>query len=91
VSVGANQSIPRRVGAEFPLRVILVLLFCASSVLPQNQSHASPKYDLQTESKTKGIVDEVKLFDLGIKKEFVELIVKSGEGKVVVYVGPKSF
>jgi hypothetical protein len=91
VSLSANRSVPRHIGAQFPLRIVLSLLFCVSSGFTQNSSHASPKYDLQTESKTKGIVDEVKLFDLGTRKDFVELIVKTGEDKIVVYVCPKSF
>jgi len=91
VSLGANRPIPRHADAQFPLRVILSVLLCVSSGFAQNPSHASPKYDLQTESKTKGIVDEVKLFDFGTRKDFVQLIVKSGEEKVVVYVCPKSF
>jgi len=91
VSIQANRLIPRHLGASFPLCVILSVLFCNFSALTQNPSHASPKYDLQTEGKTKGIVEEVKLFELGSRKDFVQLIVKSGEDKVVVYVCPKSF
>jgi hypothetical protein len=78
VSVDANHPISRPLGAQFPVRTILSLLLCASSGLTQNRSHASPKYDLQTEGKTKGIADEVKLFDLGTRKNFVELMVKRG-------------
>ncbi len=91
MSLDAYRPIPRPVGALFPLCAILCLLLCVSSAFTQTPSHAAPKYDLQSESKTKGIVDEVKLFDLGTRKDFVELIVKSGEDKVVVYVCPKPF
>lgn len=50
-----------------------------------------PKYDLLTEAKTKGIVEETRLFTLGSRKDFVELIIKSGDDKVSVYLCPKSF
>jgi hypothetical protein len=49
-----------------------------------------PKYDLHSEIKSKGVVDEVKLLPMG-KKDMVELIVKSGDDKVSVYVCPKAF
>jgi len=91
VSLGANRPIPRHVGAQFLLHIVLSLPICVSSGLAQNPSHPLPKYDIQTETKTKGIVDEVKVFDLGTRKDFVQLIVKSGEDKVVVFVCPKSF
>jgi hypothetical protein len=91
VSLGAKRLIPRHEGAQFSLWTVLFLLLCISSGLTQSPPHASPKYDLQTESKTKGIIDEVKLFDLASRKDFVQLIVKNGEDKVVVYVCPKSF
>ena len=50
-----------------------------------------PRYDLQTEAKTKGIVEETKLFTWGSRKDFVELILKSGDDTVSVYLCPKSF
>ena len=50
-----------------------------------------PKYDLTTELKTKGIVDEVKLLSLGTRKDFTELILKSGSDTVHIYLCPKPF
>jgi len=58
---------------------------------PQPAEGSLPRYDLQTEAKTKGIVDETRLFTLGSRKDFVELIIKSGDDKVSVYLCPKSF
>lgn len=49
------------------------------------------KYDLQAETKVNGDIEEVKLFALGTRKDFVELVVKSGETKLEVYVCPKPF
>jgi hypothetical protein len=48
-----------------------------------------PKYDLNTEIKTKGTVDEVKLPPKG--NEIVHLLVKNGEDTVDLYLCPKSF
>jgi len=56
-----------------------------------------PKYDLQTEMKTKGVVDEVNLLTVGSRKDFVELIIigkssgKSDEDKMHIYLCPKPF
>ena len=50
-----------------------------------------PKYDLHTETKTKGVVEEVKLLPLGTRKDFTELIIQSGDDKVHIYVCPKPF
>jgi hypothetical protein len=53
--------------------------------------HGAPKYDQKTETKTQGVVDDIKLLALGSRKDFVELIVKNGDDKVPVYVCPKPF
>ena len=57
----------------------------------QQDEGGVPKYDLHTETKTKGVVDEVKLFPLGTRKDFTELIIKSGDDKIHIYVCPKAF
>jgi hypothetical protein len=50
-----------------------------------------PKYDLHTETKMKGTVDEVKLPAKGNEKEVVHLLLKNGEDVVDLYFCPKSF
>jgi hypothetical protein len=94
MSAGAKHFILPSVSASFPLLIALSVGFCLttgfSQEAPRSKSGAI-KYDLQTETKTKGVVDEIKLFDLGTRKDFVQLVVKSGEDKLVVYVCPKSF
>jgi len=50
-----------------------------------------PKYDVHSEIKSKGVVDEVKLLPWGSRKDVTQLTVKSGEDKVFVYVCPKPF
>jgi hypothetical protein len=85
--------LPRR-ATKVLFHIPLFLLLCVSPALSQKaqQDDASlPKYDLHTETKTKGVVDEVKLFPLGIRRDFTELIIKSGDDKVHIYVCPKPF
>ena len=50
-----------------------------------------PKYDLHTETKMKGTVEEVKLPPKGSAKEVVHLLMKTGEDIVDLYFCPKSF
>jgi hypothetical protein len=72
----------------------LFLFLCLSPGLSQKaqpDDGSLPKYDLLTETKTKGVVDEVKLLSLGTRKDFTELIIKSGDDKVHIYVCPKPF
>ena len=72
----------------------LFLLLCPTLGLSQKaqpDDSSLPKYDLHTETKTKGVVDEVNLLPLGTRKDFTELIIKSGDDKVHIYVCPKPF
>jgi len=41
--------------------------------------------------KTKGIVEEVKPVPFGTRKDFTQLIVKSGDDTLTIYVCPKPF
>ena len=85
--------LPRR-ATKVLFHIPLFLLLCVSPGLSQKaqQDDASlAKYDLHTETKTKGVVDEVKLLPLGTRKDFTELIIKSGDDKVHIYVCPKPF
>lgn len=72
----------------------LILVSCATPAIGQKASQDSaivPKYDLKTEIKTKGIVDEVKILPLGSRKDLREVIIKSGEEKIYIYVCPQTF
>ena|ERR1700674_1664000 len=51
----------------------------------------APKYDLQTEMKTKGVVEEINVLTVGSRKDFMELVLKKGEDKIHVYVCPRPF
>ncbi len=75
------------------LMCVIVLLWSVPGLAQKASQDASilPKYDLHTEMKTKGTVDEVNLLPLGTKKELTELIIKSGDDKIHIYVCPKTF
>jgi hypothetical protein len=83
---------PRKI-TQVLFRIPLFLLLCVTLALGQKtEPKDSPaKYDLNTETKTKGVVDEVNLLSFGTRKDFTELIIKSGDDKVHVYVCPKPF
>jgi hypothetical protein len=57
----------------------------------QQEESSLPKYDLHTEMKTKGVIEEVNLLSVGTRKDFTELIITSGDDKVHIYVCPKPF
>jgi len=72
---------------------VLTFLFTAL-LFAQKQDTAqpaAPQYNSQTEMKTKGIVEEVKPVSFGTRKDFTELIVKSGDDTLLIYVCPKPF
>jgi hypothetical protein len=75
------------------LMCAIVLLWSVPGLAQKASQDASilPKYDLHTEMKTKGTVDEVNLLPLGSKKDLTELIIKNGDDKIHIYVCPKTF
>jgi len=77
---------------------LLSISFCLLVWVPLGVSQKAPpldsslpKYDLQTEAKTDGVVDEVNQLSVGTRKDFTELIIKSGDNKLHIYVSPKPF
>jgi len=94
MAVGAKRLIPRCMGARVLLPGALSLIVCLSGAICQDQprnSNAAPKYDVKAETKLNGTLEEVKLFDFATRKDFVELVLKSGDSKILVYVCPKPF
>jgi hypothetical protein len=65
-------------------------LALATSVLLSAQT-GPPKYDLHTETKLKGAVEEIKLPPKGNEKDVVHLLMKNGEEIVDLYFCPKAF
>ena len=84
----------RRRSIKIPFRVALSLLLCVTPGLSQKtqpEDSSLPKYDLHTETKTKGVIEEVNLLSVGTRKDFTELVIKNGDDKVHIYVCPKPF
>jgi len=72
--------------------VLAIAVLVAQPLLSQKAQPANrPKYDLSTESKNKGTVEEVKIPPKGSEKEIAHLMVKFGADTVDVYLCPKSF
>jgi hypothetical protein len=74
------------------------LIFSASALLctlplaaQKAQEPSPPKYDIHTEAKMKGTVDELKLPPKGSEKEVAHLLVKTETDTIDVYLCPKSF
>ena len=78
---------------KFVVVPLFLFLYFSPALCQQPSQHdgGAPKYDQKTESKTKGTIDEIKLLTLGSRKDFVQLVVKSGADKVSAYVCPKPF
>ena len=92
--IGRETSILQRqaIGILFCIQLFLLLSGTPGlSQKSQPKSDPLPKYDLQTEAKTTGVIEEVNLLPFGTRKDFTELIVKSGEDKVHIYLCPKPY
>jgi hypothetical protein len=75
-------------------RLVLSLLLWVTPGLSQKtppEDSSLPKYELDAEMKTKGVIDEVNLVTVGKRKDFTELIIKNGDDKIQIYVCPKPF
>jgi hypothetical protein len=66
------------------------LLLCVTPAFAQ-KAPPDGQYDRQTETKTKGIVEDVKPVTFGTRKDFTELVIKSGDDQILIYVCPKPF
>ena len=56
-----------------------------------SQTSAPPKYDVSTETKMKGVVEELKFLPPSGAKPQARLLMKSGTDDVEVYLCPKAF
>lgn len=83
-----------RKSIQVPFQIALTVCLCLTAVLSQKaqpESSSPPKYDLHTEMKTNGVIDEIIARSVGTRKDFTELIIKSGEEKLHIFVCPKPF
>jgi hypothetical protein len=79
-------------GDLWKIIVPTLVLLCALSVVAQkNQAPSPPKYDVHTETKIKGTVEEVQLPPKGSEKVVVHLLVKTETDTLDVYLCPKGF
>src|SRR5208283_1172488 len=70
---------------------LAIAILYALLLVAKSQETNQPKYDVNTETKMKGVVEEVKLPPKGSEKEIAYLVVKTGTNLVDVYLCPKSF
>jgi len=68
-----------------------VALLCSLSLVAQKGETSPPKYDVHSESKMKGTVEEVRLPPKGSEKEIAHLLLKTGTDTADVYLCPKAF
>jgi len=92
--LGLKRLIPPQKSINVSLRIALSVLLWVTPGLSQKTAPDDgglPKYDLTTEMKTKGVVEEVNLLAVGTRKDFTELIIKNGDDKLHIYLCPKPF
>lgn len=71
--------------------IVSALLFVGAGVSQKTPYNSALKYDRQTEVKAKGTVEEINALSVGARKDFTELVIKSGEDRLHIYVCPKPF
>lgn len=94
MALGSEMSALPRKAVRVLFYISLCSLMCPPLGFSQSAQHedaSMPKYDIHTEMKTKGVIEEVNLLPVGTRKDFTELIITSGEAKVHIYVCPKPF
>ena len=91
MSLSLDRFILQRRVLQRCLGVASVLLVATAGICQSAPSAGAPKYDRQTEMKTKGVVEEINVLTVGSRKDFTELVLKSGEDKLHIYVCPKPF
>ena len=82
-----------RTASRFTFVVSLIVFSLLGSITKQAQAGepAPPKYDVQTETKIQGAIQDVTMPATGHEKEVVHLVVKVGNDSINVYLCPKSF
>jgi hypothetical protein len=76
------------------LHIVILLSVGALPARSQKKTQEQsslPKYDLHTEMKAKGVVDEVKPLQLGTKEDTTEIMMKSGSDVLVIFLCPKAY
>src|SRR5438552_3957448 len=81
---------PRRL-VTLPLLLAFTVAVFSFSAAQQSKTQPLLRYDLQTETKIKGTIQELKLPESQSKRAATELELKSDTGLVEVYLCPKAF
>lgn len=71
--------------------VVFLTILSVSLATGQKNSPTPPKYDLQSEAKIKGTVEELKLPPKGSEKDVAHLLLKVGADTDDIYLCPGSF
>jgi hypothetical protein len=71
--------------------VLLVLAILPLGPLRSQAQTVPPKYDVSTELKMNGTVEDLRLPPKGHEKEIVHLVMKNGEETLDIYLCPKAF
>jgi hypothetical protein len=83
---------PRSRGSSRKSVFLTIAVLCALPLVAEKAQETNrPKYDLSTEAKMRGTVEEVKLPPKGSEKEIAHLLLKTGTETVDVYLCPASF
>ena len=82
-----GRSRPRWKAILLPIAFLITLPLTAQKA----QKNSGPAYDLGTETKVKGTIEEVQLPPKGNSKDVAHLLVKSGSETFDVYLCPKAF
>jgi len=90
MSLSLKNSFLRNIFLQ-PCLVVAAFVIVTTAAFCQTPSAGAPKYDRQTETKTKGVVEEINVLTVGSRKDFTELVLKSGDDKLHIYVCPKPF
>jgi len=81
-----------RLPVDLPKNFFFAVFFVVlSASLASGQKNAPPKYDLQSEAKFKGTIEEVKLPSKGSDKDAAHLLLKVGADTDDIYLCPGSF
>ena len=87
-----HSSQSNRSATSWTLVFSAAALLCTVALVAQKaQGTSPPKYDVHTETRMKGTVEEVKVPPKGSEKEVAHLLLKTGTDTVDVYLCPKSF
>jgi hypothetical protein len=78
-------------GPRKSILLVIGILYTLPLVVQKTQGINGPRYDVNTETKIKGTVEEVKLPPQGKKEEIAHLLLKAGTETIDVYLCPRSF